>query len=85
MSGRRSIKVIEDAALISGAIYYSDTITVGQRNGWHQQALELLQKADIVFLDLDNGMLVKSVGKRSARSVKYAFYEEYGSAYRIRF
>ena len=76
MSGRRSIKAIEDAALISGAIYYSDLITVGQRNGWHQQALEILKKADIVFLDPDNGMLVKSVGKQSARSVKYAFYEE---------
>ena len=76
MSGRQSIKAIEDAALISGAIYYSDLITVGQRNGWHQQALEILKKVDIVFLDPDNGMLVKPVGKQSARSVKYAFYEE---------
>ena len=27
-------------------------------------------------MDPDNGMLVKSVGKRSAKSIKYAFYEE---------
>ena len=27
-------------------------------------------------MDPDNGMLVKSVGKRSAKSIKYTFYEE---------
>ena len=30
----------------------------------------------MVFLDPDNGLKVNSVGKKSARSVKYAFYEE---------
>lgn len=48
-SERRSIKAIEEADLISGAIYYSDQITVEQRNAWHQQALESLKEADIVF------------------------------------
>lgn len=27
-------------------------------------------------MDPDNGMLVKSVGKTSAKSIKYIFYEE---------
>lgn len=40
---------------------------------WYR-VLEL--DVDLVFMDPDNGLLVKSVGKESARSVKYAFYEE---------
>lgn len=39
-------------------------------------ALEKFKPIDIVFVDSDNGMLVKSVGKKSVRSVKYTFYDE---------
>lgn len=42
----------------------------------NKKALDLLNGLDIVFVDPYNGMLVKSVGKRSAKSIKYAFYEE---------
>ena len=43
---------------------------------WNKKAKSILAEADLVFLDPDNGLLVKSVGKRSAKSIKYAFYEE---------
>ena len=36
----------------------------------------MLKGVDIVFADPDNGMLVKSVGRGSAQSIKYMFYEE---------
>ncbi len=75
-SDRRSIEALENADLIPDAVYYSEPVTMENREYWHRKALEQLNGADIVFLDPDNGLLVKSVGKKSARSIKYAFYEE---------
>ena len=78
ISGRpdRSIAALEKADLIPGAIYYSDAVTVPERGEWHHRALQELKGADIIFLDPDNGLLVKSVGPKSAKSVKYVFYKE---------
>ena len=75
-SNNRSIEALEQADLVLGARYYHEPLTVVQRAEWHEQAMKKLKNSDIVFVDPDNGMLVKSVGKRSARSVKYTFYEE---------
>ena len=74
--GERSIDALEKAKLIPEAVYNNEPVTVSQRTEWHLRALKKLKSADIVFVDPDNGMLVKSVGKKSARSVKYTFYEE---------
>lgn len=75
-STNRSIKALEKQSLIPGAKYYRDPVTVEDREGWHARVLTALNGVDVVFLDPDNGMLVESVRKRSARSVKYTFYEE---------
>lgn len=75
-SNNRSISALEEAYLIPRAIYYNEIVTINNRATWHKTALEKLRSADIVFLDPDNGMLIKSVGKGSIRSVKYTFYEE---------
>ncbi len=72
----RSIKALEAAELVPGARYYSSTVPVEGRLEWHERALSTLGGIDLVFLDPDNGLLVKSVGKRSAKSPKYTFYEE---------
>lgn len=72
----RSVRVLEQAELISEAVYFHEPVKLADRQGWHLRALEEVKAADMVFLDPDNGMLVKSVGKGSTRSVKYAFYEE---------
>lgn len=73
---KRSIEALEKANLIPGAVYFSESVPVLLRSEWHQRALKILKNVDIVFVDPDNGMLVKSVGKKSVRSVKYTFYEE---------
>ena len=75
-SNRRSVKALEQADLIPGAVYNNEPVPVNGRADWHYRALEKLKKADFVFVDPDNGMLVKSVGKKSVKSVKYTFYEE---------
>ena len=76
----RSIAMIQDAVLLDETMvdYYDAFISVGQRAAWHEIALQKLGKCDLVFLDPDNGLLVKSVGKKSAKSVKYVFEEELG-------
>ncbi len=75
-SQNRSVSALQNADLVPGAVYYDELLAVDTRAEWHKKALEKFRDSDLVFLDPDNGMLVKSVGKKSARSVKYAFYEE---------
>ena len=75
-SDDRSVEALEKAGILSGAIYYSEPVSVSDRTEWHKRALKKLKHTNIVFVDPDNGMLVKSVGKKSVRSVKYTFYEE---------
>ena len=72
----RSISAIQRANLIPDAVYYNDSLTVDGRSEWHERSMKVLKDADLVFMDPDNGLLVKSVGKKSVRSVKYTFYEE---------
>lgn len=75
-SSERSVHALEEASLIPGATYFSDVVPVEDRAAWHARALAALVGTDLVFLDPDNGLLVKSVGKRSAKAPKYTFYEE---------
>lgn len=77
-NGKRCLKALQDAKLLQNDIYYDRALSVKERSQWHQDALKFFNEknADLVFLDPDNGLLVDSVGKESARSVKYAFYEE---------
>ena len=78
-SPERSVHLLEAADLIPGARYYTAPVPVDGRMEWHSQALYVLDGVDLIFLDPDNGLLVKSVGKRSAKSPKYTFYEEVAS------
>lgn len=73
----RSIAAIEGLNLISNARYYSELLSAPtMRNEWHNKAVQCLDSCDIVFLDPDNGVLVKSVGKSSPKSIKYVLREE---------
>ena len=72
----RTIRKLQDAGLVD-AIWFSDEVSLKEgRLVWHRRAVSALSACDIVFLDPDNGLLVKSVGRGSARSVKYVFPEE---------
>ena len=72
----RSVCALERANLVPGARYFRDVVPVTDRDAWHARALLALDGADLVFLDPDNGLLVKSVGRGSAKAPKYALYEE---------
>ncbi|MCD6517341.1 MAG: hypothetical protein J7L72_07990, partial [Candidatus Aminicenantes bacterium] len=43
------------------------------RNDWFSKGLEKLKKCDVLFLDPDNGLEVKSHSKSSSKSVKYVY------------
>ena len=74
----RNLKSLQNTHLLKDDAYYDASITVKDRVLWHQNALAYFEgrQSELVFLDPDNGLLVKSVGKGSKRSVKYVFYEE---------
>lgn len=73
----RSISMLQNASLLPpSVVYYGAVVMKEQRQQWHADALKAVAACDVVFLDPDNGLIVKSVGKKSAKSVKYVFEEE---------
>ncbi len=87
VKGNRGIASLEGARLISNACYYSEILRPGSertfsRKNWHSKSLENLAKADIVFCDPDNGLLVKSVPITGAKSDKYVLTAELLDYYR---
>jgi hypothetical protein len=81
VQGERSVYALESANLLPGAVYYSQlllppSIEDFQRKLWHENAINHLQKSDIVFLDPDNGIITKSIGLASRNSIKYVLREE---------
>ncbi len=75
-AGQRSVAALENADLLDAA-YYHEVLDLGKttdrssvREKWHSDALARLADADIVFLDPDNGLMVKSA-ERTSRANKY--------------
>ncbi len=75
-AGQRSVAALENADLLDAA-YYHEVLDLGKttdrsrvRERWHSDALARLADADIVFLDPDNGLMVKSA-ERTSRANKY--------------
>jgi len=80
VNGQRSVSALETMNLIPSAVYYHEVLhsplRTFSRRDWHNKALEVLRYADIVFLDPDNGLLVKSVSAGYAKSNKYVIPSE---------
>lgn len=81
-SNQRGILMLERMDLIPNATYFNEELLnpqmggAGFRNQWHKNALNRLRNSDIVFLDPDNGLLVKSVTLNSRKSNKYVSNDE---------
>ncbi len=75
---QRSVLTMEDMNLIPDCAYFSRVVprNVIERTAWHQQALLQLSITDMVFLDPDNGLEVKSLSPTNAKSIKYVFRSE---------
>jgi hypothetical protein len=82
-SGQRSVRALEDAALL-GAKYYDEPLNFAGtakahrgmlRQEWHDRALEQLTGCDIIFSDPDNGLMVPSA-QETLRSNKFVLPAE---------
>lgn len=75
---QRSVRTMEELNLIPGCVYFNLVVprNIKDRTAWHQQALLQLSKTDMVFLDPDNGLEVKSVSPVNVKSIKYVFRSE---------
>jgi len=75
---QRSVQTMEKMNLIPGCVYFNLVVpsSVKERPAWHQQALLQLSRADMVFLDPDNGLEVKSTSPANPKSIKYVFHPE---------
>lgn len=72
------VELIEESDLLSGALFYSDFVPDNkeQRELWSIGLLDALKGSDLVFLDPDNGMMVKSKRAGLKDSSKYADWSE---------
>jgi hypothetical protein len=75
---QRSVQTMEKLNLIPGCVYFNQVVprNIKDRTAWHQLAMLQLSRVDIVFLDPDNGLEVKSVSPANAKSIKYIFRSE---------
>lgn len=74
----RDVSLIADSGLLSRARYYSKEIEddAESRHVWFQELMSAADGVDIVFLDPDNGIQVKSKPYGKASSSKYVFWSE---------
>lgn len=78
----RSVQQLERLGALKTKQYYHKFLPLPKeiksrsRKEWHNEALNAMTGCDLVFLDPDNGLLPKSVGMGSDKSVKYVLPEE---------
>ena len=83
---RRSIKEIEkDLVLPKETVFYSKPLPSSSvnRENWFEESLTKLKKADIIFLDPDNGIQTDKVKKTQKRAIKYVFKDEIEEYYEL--
>jgi hypothetical protein len=80
VNDKRSVSALETMNLVPNAVYYHEVLHSPSRDfsrrDWHLKALQVLRHKDVVFLDPDNGLLVKSVSAGSIKSNKYVIPNE---------
>jgi hypothetical protein len=76
--GRRSVRAIETARVLSNATFYTDILPDGDpgRRLYFSQLSLHLGPDDLIFFDPDNGFEVSSVPRGRRNSSKYLFWEE---------
>lgn len=81
LSNNRTVARIEGAKLFANALFWNKTLEARSRDKWHSAALRKLSKKDVIFLDPDNGLEVKSIKPYSNHGNKYTTYKEAADYY----
>lgn len=77
-SGSRSVRMVREWGLLPPrTIFVENLVGSGRlRDDWCDTAVRSTADADLVFLDPDNGLEVRSVGRRRSKAPKYTYYLE---------
>jgi hypothetical protein len=83
---RRNVSEIESSCILpANTVYYSRLLDwtgaagggrSSYRAAWHEQALDTMKNCELVFLDPDNGLQVKSVSLTGRKGNKYIGFHE---------
>ncbi len=75
--GRR-VSLIESTTLLPHAVYYADQVpdAAAKRDVWFKTLTARAKKSELIFLDPDNGMAVKSTPYGSRKSSKFLYWHE---------
>jgi len=66
-------------------VFYSEPLPSSSvsRENWFKESLIKLKKADIIFLDPDNGIQTDKVKKTQIKAIKYVFKDEIKRYYKL--
>ena len=84
----RLVSELENRKLLKKAVYFNEALDFSNsmdrksfRNLWHSRALHTLRSQDVIFLDPDNGLEVKSRNPYSINGNRFATYQEAAEYY----
>jgi len=80
----RRVSLIEDSGLIPNVQYFSWTIKdrIEERNKWFKELKGRTKGVELIFVDPDNGLEIKSVPMGKKNSSKYICWEEIETLWR---
>lgn len=81
LSNNRTVARLERAKLFANALFWNKLLEAKSRDKWHSASLKKLHKQDVIFLDPDNGLEVKSIKPYSKHGNKYTTYKEAADYY----
>lgn len=77
-SDERGVSLIEDSGILNGCSFFSEYVPDAGtgREAWFSSLLEASKKSDLVFLDPDNGLEIKSRPYGRKNSSKFLYWRE---------
>ena len=78
---KRELQLFEASRILpETCTFFREFVPIEDRSSWHRRALDCLDPSEFVFLDPDNGFIVKSATR--SRKRKYATYSEVSDYFR---
>lgn len=80
----RSVGLLEGTSLLRGVEYYAEPVpeAAAERDEWFKELLARSKRSDLVFLDPDNGLEIKSCSYGRKRSSKFLYWHEVAALWR---
>lgn len=82
--GPRDVREIESSSLLEGARFHTDILAdqMDARDEWFTELRRIASGTDVVFLDPDNGLEIKSCRRGARRSSKFVYWSDVDSLLR---